>query len=282
MSAVLSPEEAVALLPGLHIDAVKIRELSGGLTNRTYRIDHQGDTLVLRLDATHTKQFGLDRLTELLVLRTASAAGLAPAIVHADPQRGILLTRFLPGRIWSRLDLQVPARVEALAALLRRVHALPSSGVVFDARATAARYAEKLPTDNAYYAFAPTCLDIIGATCLPESPRLCHNDVVAGNLIGSSPPMLLDWEYACDNDPLFDLASLIGYHDLDYETCEKLLLAFAGDAATDYRERLQVQLRLYDALQWLWLAKRQSISPDDHLRMRLEVLRQRMARQGAD
>jgi hypothetical protein len=41
-------------------------------------------------------------------------------------------------------------------------------------------------------------------------------------------------------------------------------------------ERLELQLRLYDAIQWLWLAARYAINPNTRDRARLEQLRSRM------
>ena len=73
--------------------------------------------------------------------------------------------------------------------------------------------------------------------------------------------MLLDWEYACDNDPLFDLASLIGYHNLSDKKAHDLLSAYAGGPDPAMADLLEEQVRLYDAIQWLWLANRHMITP---------------------
>ena len=87
---------------------------------------------------------------------------------------------------------------------------------------------------------------------------------------------LIDWEYACDNDPLFDLASAIGFHNLDERRQQVFLDAYAGGADSELRERLARQLRIYDAIQWLWLANRQLASPRSEQARRLEELQQRI------
>ena len=88
--------------------------------------------------------------------------------------------------------------------------------------------------------------------------------------------MLLDWEYACDNDPMFDLASVIGFHDLGAKRTEILFHAYSGGADSTLRERLDMQIRLFDAVQWLWFAARHSVSPNRRLAGRMKKLQQRI------
>ena len=88
--------------------------------------------------------------------------------------------------------------------------------------------------------------------------------------------VLIDWEYAGDNDPLFDLASVIGYHDFDHQRQLHLLSAYAGAVTAELQEQLADQLRLYDAIQWLWLATRHRAAPNPKQAVRLEELQQRI------
>ena len=272
----MTPEAALAIVPALGGADATITEIAGGLTNRTFRVDIEDRTFFLRLDDEHTALFGLDRQTEQLVLQTASANGLAPELIYSNPRQGILVTRIVAGTAWRNEDVSQASRVLALAVLLRRVHALPLSGVRFDASGIAKRYADNLRANRGLQSVARKCQDLIAALPVPDIVTCCHNDVVLENVIGWPEPKLIDWEYACDNDPLFDLASLIGYHDLPESTATELLEAYAGHGSNELRERLNEQLRLYDALQWLWLANRQIVSPDNSQAARLEDLQQRI------
>jgi len=272
----MTPEAALAIVPALGGADATITAIAGGLTNRTFRVDSEIGIFFLRLDDEHTGIFNLDRQTELFVLETASAQGLAPEIVYSDLQQGILLSRLIEGETWCVRDLAAPANIKALGELLQRVHALPPSGVSFDAQAISRHYADNLLSRSSLLTFAGKCVEIIAAIPPAGALTCCHNDVVLENLIGMENPVLIDWEYACDNDPLFDLASLIGYHDLPETLATELLKAYAGEPADRFRERLDTQLRLYDAMQWLWLANRQVISPDENQAARLEQLRQRI------
>ncbi len=272
----ITPAEALSRIPGWDGNGVACTELKGGLTNRIFLVELERHKSILRLDAQHTDAFDLDRPRELAVLERAAAIGLAPEVIFSDVEAGILLSAYIVGRTWEPSDLDDNENIEALSALLHQVHALPICGSAFDASRVARRYLENLASHDDLHAFGVRCLEIIdgiegsGVTCC------CHNDIVVENVISASRLMLIDWEYACDNDPLFDLASLIAYHDLSDKKAQDLLSAYAGGANRELAEQLQQQVRLYDAMQWLWLAIRHMITGTADQAARLDELQQRM------
>jgi len=253
------------------------REIQAGLTNKSYLVEIEGRPHVLRLDTGHAATMGLDRGLELEIQRRAAGAGLAPGILAADADEGWLLYEYLEGRALQPGDLVNHAMLEAIATLLRAVHGLPASGRLLSVSAAAARYAAIVQPAPDLSAFAQRCVEAVVAAPSPVTIRCCHNDVVAANIVSNGRLRLIDWEYACDNDPLFDLASLAGYHDLDERAVAALLAAYAGGVDGEMRERLSAQRRLFDALQWLWLAAQQVLSPKDGQLARLEALKTRIA-----
>jgi thiamine kinase-like enzyme len=275
VTRLITPEDALSRIPGWDGES-DVDEISGGLTNRSFVVRSRNGVFILRLDAGHTKTFGLDRSVELKVLREAANADIAPKVRFADPDAGILLYEYLPGPVWDRASLDDRHNLERLSALLRSVHSLPASGAVLDGAAAADRYAATASVNADLRRFAAHCVGIVRAAPPSSPPVCCHNDVVAANIIGTSSLKLLDWEYACDNDPYFDLASLIAYHDLGSKHAGMLLDSYAGGRDAEAKERLQLQLRIYDAIQWLWLAARYVIDPSRDHRARLDQLRQRL------
>jgi thiamine kinase len=256
----------------MEVGDFRIEAMAGGLTNRVYKLCGVDASYVLRLNADHTEAFGLDRHREISILEQASAAGLAPQIVHADVANGILLLHYIEGRAWTSDDLVSFKNLELLASLLRSVHALPLSGKKFDASAIADAYLGNLSAQPELHTIGVRCKALIDCVELSESWCFCHNDVVAANVIARPDLMLLDWEYACDNDPLFDLASLISYHGLDKTIADILLNAYAGGIDAGLRDRLNERVHLYAALHWLWLASREVHSPDRNQANRLVEL----------
>lgn len=276
MSEYLNAFEALALIPDWDPTDCDVEELKGGLTNRTYRVRRAENEYVLRLDASQAGFLQFDRTSELRILREASKAGFAPTVIHADIDHGILVTEFIQGSVWDDAEIKSPAKLEALAELLRRVHALPLCGNRLEVSTVASAYEKYLERRHGLHAFATHCVEVIGKIQVSAEVACCHNDIVAANVIENAALMLIDWEFACDNDPLFDLASAIGFHNLDEQSSNILLDAYAGSANAELKERLSEQVRVYDAIQWLWLASRHLVFPSIAQARRLEALQQRI------
>jgi len=264
------------MVPGWDPGAADIEEFKGGLTNRVYRVRSDGRECVLRLHSDHSDTFIVDRSCELAILETAGEAGIAPAILFSDSDAGVLVTEYLHGALWQASDLESSENIEALAKLLQNVHALPMCGSRADLTGAAEQYEKYLENHHGMHAFASHCVRIISESRIHESVACCHNDIVAANIIDSGELKLIDWEYARDNDPLFDLASVIGFHDIDEDRQQILLSAYAGGANSELQERLAEQVRVFDAIQWLWLATRHLVSPQTEQARRLGELQQRI------
>ena len=264
------------MVPGWGRDTADIEELKGGLTNRVYHVRSGDRKCVLRLNADHSGAFDLDRSCELAILETAGESGIAPGILYSDADAGILVTEYLHGTVWQASDLESNKNIEALAELLQRVHALPPCCTRVNLTGIAEKYEEFLKKRHGLHAFASNCVRIVSESPVHESVACCHNDIVAANVIDSGSLKLIDWEYACDNDPMFDLASAIGFHNLDEGRQQTFLSAYAGGADGELKERLAEQIRVFDAIQWLWLATRHLVSPHRDQARRLEELQMRI------
>src|ERR1700734_810788 len=80
---------------------VELHPLRQGLVNATYRVLRDGNAYALRVAAANLHDLGLDRHWEARVLERAVAAELAPPLVYYDPERGILISRWVEGRSWG-------------------------------------------------------------------------------------------------------------------------------------------------------------------------------------
>ena len=261
-------------IPDFHGRDVEWHGLSGGLTNLSYAVDCEGSRYVLRVPAPHTDVFGLDRQREQRAGNAAAAAGIGPRIVYADTDRGVMLREYVEGDVWSADDLVAPTNLEKIASLLRRVHSLPILDSPFDIVRVAHHYRQHV--DGSLARFADVCVRLAENAGRVEQRCVCHGDVNAANVISGDRLLLIDWEYACDNDPFFDLAALIGYHDMTDEQINVLLCAYTGGVDDTAFDRLREQTAIFDVTQWLWFASRCGSDPDERTIERLTTLEERI------
>lgn len=246
--------EVLARIPGWEDSAVT--RLHGGTTNTTLLVDNGSRRAVLKIDNRPRRAPFNTRSEEARIQSMAAAAGLATEVLFTSET--VLLTGFAEGEVWTIAAFGDKDRLAALGRALRKVHALPLAGRVFDAPGAARDYARAIRCVDT--ATVHEYLEIIEQMPRPCELALCHNDLVAENILSTPAIRLLDWEYACDNDPLFDLATIIAHHGLSASQSEQLLDAYFDGDGRRWRDRLAVWERCYDALHWLWRAARHDVA----------------------
>jgi thiamine kinase-like enzyme len=245
-----APEAVLAGIPGW--ENAGIRDLDGGLTNRTWLVEAHGERAVLKIDdVPRTLPFNTRR-DEARIQTIAAEAGLANRVLTVTDT--VYLSEYVDGHVWTPADLDNDKNLARLGRALRQIHALPLTGRVFDARAAARGYASHI--DVADPDLLRRSLGVVDAMPAPFNLCCCHNDLVAGNIIATPEIRFLDWEYACDNDPLFDLATVVAHHDLSDDRADVLLDAYFDGDGGRWLERLQMYERFYVAILWLWRESR--------------------------
>lgn len=249
----MSLKRALALLPGLAADSV-ISTLSDGPTNASYLVRRGEDLCVLRLDKPLAAELGLDRDAEHDVNESVFLAGIGAEPLHYDADNGISLRRYLPGRPWSETDLQDAQRLKQLASRMRDLHALPAVGNPYEPGVAARRYARQLGTTEAREIADAANLLLADLRYTPYRECLCHNDLVAANILeGSEGLKFIDWEYAGLGDPWFDLALVIEHHGLGEDLQQGFVQAYLLRSPREQElERLDGWRRFYRALLSLW------------------------------
>lgn len=244
------PDEVLRNLP--EWQNATCTELAGGLTNRSWLLQNGNRKAVLKIDDDPRTAPYNTRLAEAAVQSAAAQAGLANSVLFADDQ--VYLTEYIEGTGWNPAHLDQEGKIEQLASALRRLHSLPPSGRTFDALGAAKRYVQDIQDPDEQP--VALCLDVIRNVRLPNYLCCCHNDLVAENIITAPELKFLDWEYACDNNPLFDLATIVEHHELSEAHARALLDSYFDGSGEPWYSKLVEQQRLYLALFWLWLASR--------------------------
>jgi thiamine kinase-like enzyme len=252
-----------------------IHRLRNGLVNATYRVLRDGGVYALRVAASNPYGLGLDRAWEARVLERAVLAGLAPGLEYCDPQRGILISRWVDGRSWTPADVRGRANIARMADVARRIHALPiptparvmTPSTWIEYYSAAVRQSARVGASTSATASTPGAPGAAAAlrsaatarlaalAALPRvDPVVCHSDLHTLNLIDCGDSLvLLDWEYAHASDPLWDLAGWSANNDFEDELKHDLLASYTGRPPThDEYLRLELLGWLYDYICLLW------------------------------
>jgi thiamine kinase-like enzyme len=231
--------------------------LTGGITNRNFRVRLGETEYVIRRPGKDTDLLGIDRESERLATDGAAALGIAPAV--AARVEDCLVTRFIACSAVSAQ--QLAARVEEIARALRAFHdsqvRLPTSFRIPDLLDNYLKivrsHGETVP---AGYTEAVVVAARIESVLPPIAARPCHNDLLAGNIIRAREDgrlMIVDWEYAGMGDPRFDLGNLSINNGFDEAADERLLSAYYGARPTDaQRAALALMRVLSDAREGAW------------------------------
>jgi thiamine kinase-like enzyme len=247
-----------AIVPGT--GDIEIQALASGPTSETYRVQRGGVTYALKAATPNRADFGLDLAWEAQVLECAGSSGLAPPLVYCDLERTVL-SRWVEGRTWSRLEVMQAANIIKIAQLLRRVHALPAPlpARVMSPMSWIQVYGAALSrhtrgaADGALRTAAESRLQQL-AELPPSAGVVCHSDLHAMNLIQVGETLtLLDWEYAHVSDRLWDLAGWAANNDIAPATQLELLVNYLGIAPTPAEwQRMRLLMWLYDYVCLLW------------------------------
>ena len=200
------------------------RLLDGGLTNFNVKIEDQGRAYVVRI-GDDIPVHGVMRFNELAISRAAHAAGIAPAVRHAEP--GVLVLDFVDAPPLVDADVRDPARLPRIIDLVRRCHRdmprhLRGPVLTFWVFHVLRDYAATLERDGSAHAgrlpdlmtTAARLEDGVG----PIDLVLGHNDLLPANILDDGERLwLIDWEYGGFNSALFDLGGLATNSGFDSE-----------------------------------------------------------------
>ena len=221
----MEPEQlAERVWPG---QQVSIEPLGGGITNRNFKVETEGQEFVLRVGGKDTELLGIDRTAEYAASRVAAELGLAPEVVAFIEPEGYLVTRYVGGAV-GEVDIGL------VGAALRRLHDGPVLPGRFDSfrvveayRDIAAEHGVDVP---AAYTRAKDVAGQIERRRLGAPLRPCHNDLLSANFIdGGDRLWLVDWEYAGMGDPFFDLGNFAVNHELTEDAERALLSPYGSD-----------------------------------------------------
>jgi thiamine kinase-like enzyme len=200
---------------------VIVREFANGRTNRSFLLDAAGQHLVMRLNAQDAALPGIDRANELPIWIAAHKAGVAPAVLHADEDAGILVTEYLDGPTLKSSDLD-GSLTDHLVRTLQAVHKigidtrLISFATHIDMFWRDIEKRQSLVDESLLQQREPLRMLVREFVKAAGPVGLCHHDPVPENFVRRHDRLyLLDWEYAARGPVVMDYAALSVEWDID-------------------------------------------------------------------
>jgi thiamine kinase-like enzyme len=247
-----------------------VSELSGGLTNRNYKVTTPDGTFVARISSGGSELLAIDRDCEYRNSVTAAAAGAGAPVIEYRPQDSLLVIGYIEGRTFGAADVAAAANIPRIAAACRRLHEGALFGNDFDmfriqrrylsvARSRGFRvpagYDDLLPQFSA----AEKALAVRAEGTVP-----CNNDLLPANFIDDGNRIwLIDYELSGNNDACFELGNIGAESHLSREALAGLVTAYYAKPRRSRIARARL-LGLVGMYSWtLWGAIQNAASPID-------------------
>jgi thiamine kinase-like enzyme len=238
---------------------LEIDELTGGITNKNYKIITEGGRYVLRLGGNETRYLGIDRKNEYECSYQASVIGIAPVPVAFLEPEGYILAEFISGKGIPAEKIGLEENLKRVVESMKAYHSLdffPGSFSPFrvaeDYAKTARKFSVKLPDKIDWYLDRSREIENAIYELEPLQPHPCHNDLLNGNFIDDGNRIrILDWEYAGMGDIFFDLGNFAIQHEFTDEQDEMLLRVYftsPNDSQRGHQKLMKIMSDLREAM----------------------------------
>jgi thiamine kinase-like enzyme len=251
----------IPLFAGRELDAASCGRL-GGLTNRVWRVEVDGERFCLRIPGPRTADY-IDRRVEAVNARAAARAGVSPEVLFFDESDGLMLTRFVDGAVTMTPELfreREGAARRAGEALARLHRSGERFAFHFELFRMIDSYLEVLAKRGAqlpegYHETvrdASSVREALAAHPVPLAP--CHCDPLCENFLDDGTRMwIVDWEYSGMNDPMWDLGDLAVEGGFSPALEAELLRGYFGGEPRPFdRGRMVIYEAMCDLLWTLW------------------------------
>ena len=193
-----------------------LEPISGGLTNRNFKVRTANGDYVLRISDPSTGILGISRDNERVNAVRAAEAGIAPMVDGISPENLAMATRWMEVRTIHPEDIITePLLIDRLTAAMRILHAGPEFQGRFYFPEVRRRYLDSVISNNWFLPADYLELDkkvqqleaVIEANPEPFVP--CNNDLLPENFLDDGRKIwIIDYEYAGMNQPSFELGHL--------------------------------------------------------------------------
>jgi thiamine kinase-like enzyme len=207
-----------------------LERMVGGLCNMNFKVTDRSGAYVARIGF-DIPVHGIYQSSVGATMQAASALGVTPEVVHAEPS--LLICRFAPGGALGPEDIGNPRTLNKVVALIKRLHEgsarLHGAVSYFWPFQVVRRYCElgrekrsrlidRLPE-------LEQVANLLERDVAPFTPVFTHNDLLPQNFVfdGKGGVLVVDWDYGGFGHPDFDLAAIAVNADASHE-CESRIV----------------------------------------------------------
>lgn len=236
-------------------------ERLGGLTNKNFLLGTPKGKFVLRIPGEGTSEY-ISRKNEAHAARVTSDIGVNAPLVFFDDKDGIQLAGFIDQALTMNTErFKDLGSVRRAALSLRKVHGCQRPFLNrFELFQMIDEYLEILarkdaPLPDGYHDVKREAESVRRALAIRPLPSVpCHCDPLAENFLDTGKMVyVIDWEYAGNNDPMWDLGDLSVEAGFGPDQDAALLEAyFDGRIPAGDRGRMVLYKAMCDLLWTLW------------------------------
>ena len=273
----LTLEQSIARVPFLK-DAkdIKSSELTGGITNKNYKLETGGKAYMLRITGENTDLLGIKREIEHASNLAAGLLGIAPEVLYFIEPEGYLVTRFIDGKRIPPEEMVKPDNIRRVVRKLRMYHTrAPEVKGEFNVFrrvehliGISKQHGSKFPFDFDW--IMGKMKDVETALLKdPYVPTPCHCDLLNLNFLDENVAgeigevKILDWEYAGMGDIFFDLGNFCHHHRFNDELVNVVLQEYFGEVTPKVFARLKLMWPMSTIHESMWGTTQTGISKLD-------------------
>lgn len=246
-------------------------EKLGGMNNGNYRVNTDRGDFVLRIAGKGAQQT-VNRDSELFNTTIAHEIGIDCNTIYFDTESGIKITEYIEDA--ETLNVATAKREDNMKLMADTLNILHKSGKKFfrdfQPFEEMEDYINKVISENKALLKDYVKLEFLVNYCKDETENMeieclpCHLDAWPENFIkGKDKVYLIDWEYSCNYDKLWDVASIGLECEYSKDETELFYNKYFGRKPTEKEIKKMDVLRILMDIYWsMWSLSETSLGED--------------------
>jgi len=226
----------------------QIIDTNKGLTNKNYHVITDSFNVIVRIPRSDSSNI-VYRKHEELAHKLINKTNLDIETLYYDPSTGMKITKYIP-ELKTFNEYSGSDKIQRTAQLMRNLHRINQCiNVEFNPIERYLKYRALVKNPMISDTTANTIIKNISKIDRPHT--LCHNDWVAGNICFTpDKDYLIDYEYAGDNDPFFDVMSFITENEISDAEKKEFIHAYFERTPTELEQELLFNYQQFHNLLW--------------------------------